>query len=304
MANDYTAVDLSKLNPPKVVEAVAYEAILGDMLAALKAFRDSEGNAVYDAIVESDPAYKVLEVAAYRETLLRQNFNDRCVAVLLAYAEGDDLDQIGANYNVARLTITPADPDAIPPVEAVMESDADFRRRIQLSFEGFSTAGPEGAYVFHALSSDPDVLDAWPISPNPGEVVLYTLSRSGNGAASPELLATVLNYLGAADKRPLTDQLTTASAGIVQYSIEAQLYFFSGLDREAAMAQAQTEVEQLAEDYRRIGRDVPLSAIYAALQQPGVQRVELIEPEATVSVSEIQAPYCSGITLTDGGVSG
>ena len=30
---------------------------------------------------------------------------------------------------------------------------------MQLSFEGFSTAGPVGAYVFHGLGADPDVLD-------------------------------------------------------------------------------------------------------------------------------------------------
>src|SRR3546814_9711108 len=47
--------------------------------------------------------------------------------------------------------------DLIP---AVMESDSDLRRRLVLAPEGYSVAGPEGAYIFHALSAHPDVLDA------------------------------------------------------------------------------------------------------------------------------------------------
>ena len=79
-----------------------------------------------------------------------------------------------------------------------MESDADFRRRIILAPEGYSVAGPEGAYIFHALSADPDVLDASATSPTPGEVVVTVLSRTGDGTAPPELLATV-EAAGSAD---------------------------------------------------------------------------------------------------------
>lgn len=39
---------------------------------------------------------------------------------MVAYANGSDLDQLGANNNVQRLIITLADPDAIPPVAALM----------------------------------------------------------------------------------------------------------------------------------------------------------------------------------------
>ena len=65
-----------------------------------------------------------------------------------------------------------------------MESDPDFRRRIQLAPEGFSVAGPEGAYIFHALSADPGVLDACATSPSPGEVVVTVLARAGDGTAA------------------------------------------------------------------------------------------------------------------------
>lgn len=116
MASAYTKVDLSQLAPPNVVEALDFESIFAAMLADLRA-RDS----TFTALVESDPAYKILEVAAYRELLIRQRVNDAAKAVMVAYATGADLDQIGANYDVARLLITPADETTIPPPRPYMK---------------------------------------------------------------------------------------------------------------------------------------------------------------------------------------
>lgn len=67
MAGGFTAVDLSQLPAPSVVETLDFETILQAMLDDLLA-RDPD----FSALVESDPAYKILEVAAYRELLLRQ----------------------------------------------------------------------------------------------------------------------------------------------------------------------------------------------------------------------------------------
>ena len=96
---------------------------------------------------------------------------------------GSDLDQLAANYNVKRLTVTPADNDAVPPVAAVMESDEALRLRVPAAFEGLSVAGPTAAYEFHAQSADGRVADASATSPAPAEVVLTVLSREGDGTA-------------------------------------------------------------------------------------------------------------------------
>src|SRR5690606_34861047 len=124
-----------------------------------------------------DPLYVALQVFVYREMLLRQDFNERLRGMMLAFAAGPQLDHLGALMGVVRFTLDPGDPgQGIPPT---LESDSDFRHRIQLAPEGFSVAGPEGAYIFHALNADPDVLDASATSPTPGEVVVTVLSRSG-----------------------------------------------------------------------------------------------------------------------------
>lgn len=293
----FTAIDLSRVPAPQVVETLDVEQILAEMLDDLLA-RHPE----FSALLESDPAIKLLEVAAYRELLLRQRINEAAQAVMLPYALGTDLDNLGALFGVERLVIDEGDPTAIPPVAAQYESDSDLRYRIQLSLEGLSTAGPEGAYIYHALSASGLVLDASAISPAPGQVLVTILARAGNGIATPELQATVYAAINAESVRPLTDYVQVQSATINEYAIEATLYFYSGPDREVVMANAQAAAESYAEAQHRLGRDVTLSGIYAALHQPGVQRVELSSPAASIVVGREAATFCTGITLHDGGL--
>ena len=297
MAGSFTAVDLSQLAAPDVVETLDYEAILAAMVTDLQS-RDP----AFTALVESDPAFKILEVAAYRETLIRQRVNDGAKAVMLAYAGGADLDQIAANYNVERLILDPGDPDAIPPVEPTLESDTALRRRVQLSFEGFSTAGPVGAYVFHALGADPDVLDVSVASPNPGDVVVSVLSRQGDGTASAGLISAVDAVLSSDTVRPLTDNVTVQSATIVNYSVTAVLTVLPGPDGSVVLAQAQAALDAYIAETQRLGRDVTRSGIFAALHQPGVQNVSLTAPAADIVIDADEASFCTATNVTLGGV--
>ena len=169
----FTQIDLSQLPPPEIIEQVSYETILEEMVADLQA-RDS----TFDALVESDPGFKILEVAAYREFLLRQQFNERARGALIAYARSGDLENLAAFFGVERLVIDPGDPDAVPPIEPTYETDENLRRRTQLALEGFSTAGPQGAYIFHSLSIA-GVKDVSVVSPVPGDVEVTVLSTDG-----------------------------------------------------------------------------------------------------------------------------
>jgi len=100
---------------------------------------------------------------------------------MLAYSAGADLDQLGANSGVERLVITPVDETTLPPTPAVMESDTDYRLRIQQAPEGLTTAGSTGAYQFHGRSADGRVADISVISPEPACVTVSVLSREGIG---------------------------------------------------------------------------------------------------------------------------
>ncbi|SEM52638.1 baseplate assembly protein [Halomonas caseinilytica] len=291
------AIDLSQLPVPSVIEELDYEVIVAEQLDDLVARYPS-----YDVPAESDPAYKILEVAAYREMLVRQRVNEAAKAVMLAYAMAGDLDNLGALFNVERLQISPSDPEAVPPVPPQYETDEAYRRRILLSLRGLSTAGPEGAYIYHALSAEGGVLDASATSPTPGDVVVTVLAREGNGAAGSALLQAVETAVNAEDVRPLTDHVIVQSAEIIDYSITATLYFQPGPDSQVVLVEAQRQAQRYVEQQHRLGVDITLSGVYAALHRPGVQRVELENPTSTITIDPTQAGYCTAITLTDGGI--
>ncbi|MCJ8287084.1 baseplate assembly protein [Halomonas sp.] len=296
-------IDLSRLPAPDVVEVLDFEAVLAERKAALVALYPTDEQDAIAALLEleSEPLTKLCEENAYRELHWRQRVNEAAKAVMLAHARDSDLDQLAANYNVERLTIAPGDPSAVPPVPPTLESNEDLRLRAQRAFEGLSVAGPRGAYVFHALSADGRVADASAISPAPCEALVTVLSRLGDGTADQDLIDTVTAALSAEDVRPVGDRLTVQSASIVAYSVVAVLYLYPGPEQEPILAAAQAALDAYVSTQRRLGRDIRLSAVYAALHVEGVQRVELVSPAADVVLDETQAAHCTGTNVSIGG---
>lgn len=314
---EFTAIDLSKIPAPDIVEALNFESIFSAMLVDLQA-RD----ATFTALLESDPAYKILEVAAYRELLLRQRVNDAARACMLASALGTDLDNLIANFNVERRIVTPADPNTLPPTPAVYEDDDTLRKRAQLAFEGLSTAGPSGSYIYHGLSADVHVADiavdavtfhldegvividntANLVTPMPGNVAVTVLSTVDNGFADSNLLAAVDAAINNDRVRPLTDFIVVRSAEIVNFVITATLYFFDGPSSATVLAHSTSALQDYLTSTRKIGRDVTLSGIYAALHQPGVSKVTLAQPTVDIVIENWQSGNCTNIQLINGGL--
>lgn len=296
-------VDLSQLAAPDVVEELDYETILTERKATLVSlYPEEQQEAVARTLtLESEPIVKLLQENAYREVIWRQRVNESARAVMLAYAAANDLDNIGANYNVERLVITPADDTTLPPTPAIMESDTDYRLRIQQAFEGMSVAGSTGAYQFHGRSADGRVADISVISPEPACVTVSVLSRENNGAASGELLTVVRNALNDEDVRPVADRVTVQSAVIVDYTIDAALYLYPGPESEPVLSAAKAKLQTYINAQHRLGRDIRKSAIYAALHVEGVQRVELVAPVADIVLNETQASYCTAYSVNIGG---
>lgn len=286
-----TVVDLSRLPAPAIVDLHDAETILTDMKAQLAA-------SGFSALVDSDPAMKVLQVAAYREQLLRQQFQDAALQLLVAYATGPNLDQLAALVGVARLTLTPAD---VPTgAAAVMESDDALRQRVVLAPEAFSCAGPELAYVAIAKAASGDVLDASATSPAPGQVLVAVLSSLGNGAASPDLIATVQAAVSDSTVRPLGDQVTTISAAIIEFPLVAELTTFSGPDVTLVIAAAARQLAAYLADNRKLGRAITISGLHAAATVPGVEKVALNLTDDVVC-GATEAAFATSVTVTHAG---
>jgi phage-related baseplate assembly protein/phage baseplate assembly protein W len=251
--------------------------------------------------LESEPLTKYLQRDAWDEYVLRQAYNDRTRAMLLAFATAGDLDHLAALFGVQRQVVVPGDATAIPPVPPVMESDTDLRRRVQLAPDALSVAGPRGAYVAHALAADPDVKDVAVTSPSPGLVRVHVLARSGDGAPSPELLSLVVAAVNAETVRPLTDQVEVVAAALVNVAIEATIVLMEGPSSAAVMSAVDSALDAYLDAQRRLGGDITRSGLMAALHQSGVHRVTLTQPAADVLLATHQAPKITSVTLAPGG---
>jgi phage-related baseplate assembly protein len=297
-AENFTGVDLSRLPPPTAVEELDFETLRTQWLDQFLALALDAGLTSYSP-TDSDPIVKLIEAAAYREMVWRASRNAGLRAVMAAYAIGADLDHIAALFGVERYVLTPANTETGTP--AVLESDDDFRRRMVLAPEGFSVAGPRGAYIFHTLSADNDVLDASAISPTPGQVVVTVLSRTGTGVPSSPVLAAVTAALSAEDVRPITDQVTVQAATIVNFAISATLTYYLGPDKSVVTANAMAALNAYLSSNRRLGRSITRAGIIGAIMVEGLQNVVLASPAADLPFTSAQAGNCTSIAIADGG---
>jgi phage-related baseplate assembly protein len=196
-------------------------------------------------------------------------------------------------------------------VAQVDEADDDFRARAVLSLEARSTAGPEGAYVYFALSADPEVLDAECYGEEDGavyagsfgfvtapEVLLVILSRIGDGTPSDELLSTVYAALSPEEVRPIGDKVTVEPAKIVTYSVEGVIRHKPGADPAPLLAAATAQVQAYCTARRRIGRVHQRLGIGAALKVTDAEEIELLLPVADIDPGSKGAAYCTSVTLT------
>lgn len=296
------SIDLSLLPAPHVVEMLDFEILLAERKNALinACPEEIKGIIKNTLALESEPLTKLLQENVYRELLLRQWVNEAALASMVAFARGADLDQLAANNNVKRLILTPGNDNAIPPEPPIYESDSDLRVRIPAAFEGLSVAGPMGSYAYHARSADGQVADASVISPQPAEVTVSILAREGNGTASADLLEKVNKALNDADVRPVADRVMVQSAKIINYTIDAVLYLYPAPEYEPILHAAQEKIAKYTTEQHRLGRHIVLSAIYAALHVPGVQRVALKAPKQDMVLDKTQASFCTEITIRRG----
>ncbi|MCX4026617.1 baseplate J/gp47 family protein [Endozoicomonas sp. SM1973] len=282
-----TEINLSQLPSPNIVEQLDYEVILQEMVDDLH--KD------YSAIVESDPAYKILEIAAYRELLIRLRINDAARSVMVAYARGADLDNLAALIGVERKVIQEADPKTEPPKKLILESDEILRQRIILGPEGFSTAGPKGAYRFHALAASDQVKDVHVTGKEdePGTVYVTVQSYEGDGKPDEATLQKVTKVLNDEDIRPLTDKVVVKAVEPIQYKIEADITFYSGPDRQVVLHESEKRVKAYVKEHHYLGHDITESGILAALHVPGVQKVHLKTPANGIKVEPNRVAYCN-----------
>lgn len=290
-----TPLDLSRFPPPLAIRGIDLEGvIIPERKARLLELFAAAGIPFDVEDLEFDPAVILQQLDGGRELLAYAAINDSVRAVLVAFATGADLDHLAAFYGVTRMVIAPATNNA----PAVMESDAEFRRRVLLAPEAFGAAGPIGAYVFHALSADPMVLNADVWSPGPGEVSVAIQSREGDGTASEETLQQVRAHLRRDDIKPLTDDLGVASVVNHPYQISVEVFIAPGPDPQTVRDEVEASLAAMAAGRRTPARDVPRSAVYAAASIGPVDRVVVNQPTSDIARGNGEVGIVTAIDVT------
>lgn len=281
----FDTIDLSRVPVPDAIRGIAYEAIVDERIADLLRRFEAAGIPYDVEGLETDPAVILQQEDAYRELLQYAAINDAVRAVMLASSWGTNLDGLGAMFGVTRQVVDPGNPNAVPPVPPVMESDDRYRARIQLAPEAFATTGSMDAYKFHALSAHPGVLDVAVLNHatgglQPGEVAVVILPRTDEQTG--EIVEAVRTRIMRADIKPLTDAVEIRVAAPKVAAITAVLRIKRGPDPSVIRETALKRLADYLTKQRRVGATVALSGIYGALQSDDIERVILSEPSADI----------------------
>ena len=274
-----STVDFSQLPEPNLIQELDYESIFNErkekFIALYPATEQNQWRTILNR--ESDPVVKVLQENAYLELLYRNKCNADARSLLLAYAEGSDLDHLAlTEYGLIRLIVTPADNSVVPPSPAIYESDERLRERCLLSFDGMNTAGSANAYRYFALSADGRV-DGIKVKSDEETPcfldIVITQVDSENGAASAELIQIVQTALDPDTVRPVGDRPTVKSSIATNYQIEASLYVGKNAEDALLLEAANIRLDKYIKNAQKNGESIYLSAIYAALHVDGIERV-------------------------------
>ncbi len=263
-----TLSDLASLPTPAVIETLSFETIFSELQAEFQSRYPD-----YSALLASDPAVKLLEVAAYREILLRNRINTAAKASLLAFATGSDLDHLAAFYGVTRL---------------MDETDEALRLRTRQRIIGFANAGGAAHYRYWALSASPEVADVEVDSPEPGRVRISVLAKGEEQTVLDAVLDAVRAVVLRDDIRVLTDTVEVVPAVLIPITVAARIWLYPDTPM-AALDAIEARFKEALAAQSGLGWDLTPSWVIGELQRPGVHKVELMSPTVDIRANANQA---------------
>lgn len=187
-----------------------------------------------------------------------------------------------------------------------VENDENFRERIHIAPESFTSAGSKGAYEYYARSSHPDIISVSVIGPpytQPGHVEIYPLMQGGE-LPSDEILQAVYETCNAEDVRPDTDYVDVKRAVSVKYEVEMRYW----IDKKNASGAGEISerVKEAVKDWEKwqrlaLGRDINPSELNYRVIKAGAKRCEIIKPEFRVLKAN-ELGICSQESIMFGGI--
>ncbi len=187
-------------------------------------------------------------------------------------------------------------------------NDEEYYELMRAGLDAYSTAGPRGAYEYHAKSVSTAIADVAVVIPEAGHVDIYALMKDGT-AADSVIKSEILSTCNDDSVRPLTDYVQCKDADAVSYDIELTYFIKRGTDKP--IAEIQRAVMQAVDEYvewqrGKIGRDINPSKLDWLLRDTGIKRAVITSPTFTkLNSGEArttpQFASVEKITVTNGG---
>lgn len=221
------------------------------------------------------PERILIDILAYRESLLREAIQDACLQNTVDYARGAFLDALGRLLGVARLE---------------NEDDEAFRIRVRLASERFA-AGTKSAYRFHALAAG--ARDALVYGYNEKSNIPIGTIRvaitSEAGAPSATLKSQVLNALNDEKVRCVCDVIEIAndipgevSAHVVNFQIGLKPKHGYAFDAVRDSVEAKFALIRNERYQYRFGVLISWAELAKELMVEGVKQIELLSPSSPI----------------------
>lgn len=163
------------------------------------------------------------------------------------------------------------------------ETDEAFYERMRESMESFSTAGPAGAYIYHAKTASSQVADVSATSTERGVIDVRVLLKNGE-LPDDEVLQEVKAALSADKTRPLADFVTVSAPEIVPFDIDLTFYVPKPSANSAAIIAQEVQAavyEYVKWQTEKMGRDINPSYLISLLMKTGIKRVNVTSPAHT-----------------------
>ena len=185
-----------------------------------------------------------------------------------------------------------------------IETDDEYRERLQLSPFSFSVAGPANSYRAIALSVSNQIADAQAYSPVPGDVEIAIVLKDGVlPEADGEILTKVLEACSADDVRPLTDHVRVVPATAVTVAIDAKYYVANG-DTTVAAAVLKAVDEYKTWQCEKIGRDINPDRLRDLMLAAGAAMITINSPVyhkvpdgSVAQISDTSVTYGGSISI-------
>ncbi|MBR8750399.1 hypothetical protein IX317_002121 [Fusobacterium sp. DD29] len=182
-----------------------------------------------------------------------------------------------------------------------IETDSNYRERLRLVPDSFTTAGSKKSYEFWTKSTSPKIIDVFVSSPSPCVVNIHALT--GEGAASSELKKLIKNQLNDEFKRPLTDKVVLVDPEQINYDINLDYYIDK--QKEVELAEIKEKIAKAIDkfiyDQRRVlGKDINPDDIVQILKNVGVKRCVITSPKFTI-INRNQFAVCGSKNINYAG---